>query len=698
MADIVEKLQSMISGGQGIASTDEGMNQLFAGLKNFLTTSNKNVAETTKSFDSTFKAMASGSKTDLLKSFNNFNDTFNKTFNTAASQIIGFVANTAGKILQVTAGAHSFINKRITEISGGIAGAYTAMGNTISSSLKAVGSAVGGELGKGISEMGGMIGQLLSTAGNAYLFMYEDYIAKARTVQLTSAQTGILPGGMRGRETTATEAFKNIGLLGRKGAEEWGSAMVKQGVVFESDMTLRMAKVGKAFGISSGETSELLSQFINITGEAAKAGTALESSFGYAVAAAQGTNIPVLALQKNIAGAASAARFLNVDFKTVAGTMQYLTENQKKFQAAGVSIREDGGKILKELSAGTNKWTDSLHAFFGTKGGMEGSPIEGLMKSKFGTEFASTLQSTGGGGFTAKGGQEGTMMLQRLDVMKETMMEASKGASNDQEALYMQMKVATETFGMSEETAKVLAMGQKDDLRKMAENPKMMDQFKSQKDILSELKDTSVHQEAFARTSAYLADEQLKLLANQLTYAMITAAGVMRLKPSDLGISEEDIRNSVRGGAEAMKNMFESVTKQAVAFMPAETRKAIERPMDLTKSMLQKMAMLHGGSVFPAQTGRNVYSVAEDGRPEIYSGGGDNILFSPASAGKIYNANETMGIFKRGLQGSPSQGMSMKTEKSGNTINMNLTINAGTLDRGKFARLLEEEVLNTLYG
>ena len=58
-----------------------------------------------------------------------------------------------------------------------------------------------------------------------------------------------------------------------------------------------------------------------------------------------------------------------------------------------------------------------------------------------------------------------------------------------------------------------------------------------------------------------------------------------------------------------------------------------------------------GGQVYAAQTGKNVYSVAEDGRPEMFHGGsGSNILFSPGEAGKIFNASETMGVFKRILR------------------------------------------------
>jgi hypothetical protein len=108
-----------------------------------------------------------------------------------------------------------------------------------------------------------------------------------------------------------------------------------------------------------------------------------------------------------------------------------------------------------------------------------------------------------------------------------------------------------------------------------------------------------------------------------------------------------------------------------------------------------------GGNVYPAQTGRNVYSVAEDGRPELFhSGSGSNTLFAPGEAGRIFNANETMNTFQKGLGGGGGGGGGAPTVNrsgGGEKTVLNITINAGTLDKGSFAKLLETEILNHIY-
>jgi len=108
-----------------------------------------------------------------------------------------------------------------------------------------------------------------------------------------------------------------------------------------------------------------------------------------------------------------------------------------------------------------------------------------------------------------------------------------------------------------------------------------------------------------------------------------------------------------------------------------------------------------GGQVYASQAGRNVYSVTEDGRPELFhSGSGTNTLFAPGESGRIFNANETMNTFQRGVGGGGGGGGGTPTvQRSGNdekTV-LNITINAGTLDKGSFAKLLETEILNHIY-
>jgi len=724
MADakgIIQVLEDLMKGGsKGLPNMDDALGNLSKIFDGMSVTSKELFSQLTTLQTS----IKSGNIIGVMQSIDSMAKELDINITSMASSIFTILDNTIASVIGL--GTQSLA--RTQRAMGGLSAAVNEFGSVIKDTMNAAARETGI---KSLGAVGTMTSQIISTAMSAFSIFFQDRLAKQQMRYLAEAQTG---GGREGAErgAAAVETMRSLyGNFSREEAKSWSEAILKQGAPLEKDLSDRMIRVGMSMGLGAGDMGAVLDRFLVLTTQGQDAGEIMADSFRAAREAAEQSGIPVQKLQKFMMDAAVNARYLNVDMGTVASTMQMMTENQEKFRAAGVSIREDGGKILDDLTGGSKKFSDSMFAFFGTKGGTEGSPIEGLIKAKFGTTFASSLQSTAGGGFTAQGGTSGDMMAQRLDVMKQTMMDASRGASSDAEKLYIQQKLAQDTFGMSEETARVLAMSSKEDLAKVADNPKLADQFKSQKDILSDLKSMEAINQNVQRGMAGLAAAQLKNMIAVATNTAVTAAEAAGVDVSDLGIKGEILR-SVAGTFESSKETLEfaaKLTKGVVKGAGAE-----KEMTDLTTiisrlksvaggkqtggqvyaehagSLLtggkqtggQVYAEHAGGQVYAAQTGKNVYSVAEDGRPEMFHGGsGSNILFSPGEAGKIFNASETMGVFNKGLggggEGEGAAAPTVSKTGSGEQTVLNITINAGTLDKGSFAKLLETEILDHIY-
>lgn len=593
---------------------------------------------------------------------------------------------------------------RAQEGMAGLSGAVNAFGGMIHDVLSEVSKLTGI---KTIGAMGDLTQQIISTAMAIYKFQFEINLASQKTKYRAEAQVG---GGALSEERGAQAVKTMRSMWGNFSMEEataWGNAMIDQGAPLESNLKSRMVRVGKSMSIDPGEMGQILDQFLTLTNSAQAAGDMMSVSFRAARVAAESVGMSANKVQKFIQDAATGARYLNVDMKTVSTTMQSLAANQEKFRAAGVSIREDGGKILGELTGGSRKFSDAMHVFFGTKGGTEGSPIEGLVKSKFGTTFASTLKSTSGGGFSATAGTSGDMMVQRLDVMKSAMMEASKNAASDAERLVIQQKVAEETFGMSEESAKVMAMQDRSEIKKLADNPKLADEFKSEKEIMSDLKTMDAVNLGIQRQMAMLAAQQVRSMLSVATNTAIMAAQAAGVDTKKMGL-ESNVTNALKETISSGLNTMAAMKKITGGVLESVDPKGMKTFTDLQVAMLNKISSSpeaqkkqQGGYVLPALAGRNVYSTVEDGRPELFhSGSGSNTLFAPGESGKIFNASETMGTFKKGLGGGGGEGGGAPTVNrsgSGEQTILNITINAGTLDKSSFAKLLETEVLNHIY-
>jgi len=686
---IKEVFDNLISGMSKGGSMPD-MSTALSNIKTITSSLTSSTTDMVKNLSALQTSIRSGNIIGVVKNI----DELSKTMGSSIKSIMGFLLRASDNII---AGIVSFQTKALAftsrGIEGGLKGAVGAFGSTVQNVMDTVAKQTGIQ---SFSAVGGMVNQIISTSMAAFSLYFQDRLSQQKMRYLAESQTG---GGAAGTERGAVTVATMRSLYGnfsREEAEGWANSMLRQGAVVEPGLTDMMIRVGKSMQIEPGEMGGILDKMMTIATKGQDPGKLMSESFRASMGYADKLGVSTQKFQKNIMDATTQARFLNVDMKTVSSTMQMLTDNQEKFRAAGVSIREDGGKILGELTGGSKKFSDAMHVFFGTKGGTEGSPIEGLIKSKFGTTFAETLKSTAGGGFTAAAGTSGDMTVQRLDMMKSMMMDAAKGAKSDAERIYLQSKVAEETFGMSEETARVLAMSDKDNLKKLAENPKLADQFKSQKDILSDLKSMEAVNQNVQRAMAGLAMSQVKhLIAVATNTALLAAekAGV------DVEGMKADVLPQIVGALQGSAEAFSTAAKLTGGVVEgAGAGKEFKALQNIIAKLSKQQT---GGNVYPSQTGRNVYSVTEDGRPELFhSGSGSNTLFAPGEAGRIFNANETMNVFQRGLGGGGGGGGGAPTVNrsgGGEKTVLNITINAGTLDKGSFAKLLETEILNHIY-
>lgn len=642
-------------------------------------------------FNDTVKSVKTGDITDIGKNINKVTSTLNSALIKGAS----FIFSSLDSIISFGLKLQTDILKRTTSgISGGLSGAVNEFGRTINDVMQQAAKITGIQ---SFGAAGEMMNQVIQTSMQVFSLYFQDRLnvnkAKYAAMYGVGGDTGMAERGAQA-SSAMRQLYKGFS---RDEALAWGNAILEQGVPLEADLTDRMTRVGLSMRIDPGQMGQILDKFKVIQTAGQNAGEMLTDSFRSARAAAEGTDIPIKKIQKGIMEAAANSRFLNTDLRNVESTMQMLTKNQEKFRAAGVSVREDGGKILNELAGGTNKWSDALHVFFGTKGGTEGSPMEGWAKSKFGSAFLEGLQRTGGGGFETGASAPSDMMVQRLDVMKQTMMDASKDAGSDAEALFIQMKLAQETFGMSEETAKVLALTGKDELKALADNPKMADQFKSQKDILSDLKSMAAINENVQRAMAGLAMTQIK-------YMMATATNTAIIAAIEGGVLVKDDADVKKHLAIATKGVFDSniktleyASKLTGGVMGAAAGPEYKDMMTTFNMIGSKIvAKQTGGQVYKAQTGRNAYSFAEDGRSEVFHGGSGKNIFLPGENGQIFNHNEMLGLAKRSADASGAS-PSVTTGGSGNQATFNITLNVEATSKESFSKLLEEHIVSRVY-
>jgi hypothetical protein len=685
--DLLKTLGSMIQ-GVGNLDTSKETKAVMKSMSDFTKDLGSGAKDLAKNFSAVKTAISSGKITDIAKAMDSTIGTINKSFGSMASAFLKAADGIFAGLLNL----EKYMLTKTKQAMGGLDGTVAAFGSMIQDSMNLAAKATGIQ---SFSAVGGMVNEILQTSMSAFNVFFKVNLSRQQARYAAMAQTG---GGATGEARGALAVSTVTDLFGKgfslDEAKQWGDAVSKQGAALTTNLAENVTKIGLTMGMSPGEMSSTLDKFLVLESDAEKAGKMMVSSFTAARVAAEQSGIPAGKLQQNIMTAAVNARFLNVDLQTVSNTMLMLTKNQDKFKAAGVSIREDGAKILEDLSGGSKKFSDAMFAFFGTKGGTEGSPIAGLIKAKMGTTFATSLQETAGGGFSAQAGTSGDMMVQRLDMMKSTMIDAAKSASTKEEKLYAQMKVATDVFGMSEETAKVLAMGGKDDLKKLAENPKLADQFKTTGQLLGDLKSLQSVNEKIQIQMASLASEQVKNLIAVATNTAISAAQAAGVNLKDLGLegsAKDALAESIKSSAKTLQVMSK-ITGGVVNSVSGGEFSKLLGALQTIQYRIGGGAEYMGGYV-SAWGGKNVYNVGERG-PELFVSGNKQ-FFIPSESGVIRNTSETMGLLGKG-QGE-SGVISKSQEKMGDQKIMHLTINAGMLDKSGFKHLLENEVLGALY-
>lgn len=645
-----------------------------------------------------------------------------KTAHTLIKNAVSATITTAGTTLATAFAANTYVSQKIAGImSNGLMGSTQAFTSTINQALQIAAKALPPGLQPAIANMGTMISQLLNTATQAFLIQYQDYEVLQKVRQKSRAQTGEGAAGDKAANEARAAVQSRFGMLGREEAAQWGNALMDQGARVTDSTMDNMIRVGKTMGMDAAAMGPTFDRFLVLSSNVEEAGKMMKDSFRAMQAAVGDTNIPVQKLSKFVNDAAVQARFMNVDLKSVNTTMQFLTANADKFSAAGVSVRENGGQMLKELTSGAGKWDDALHAFLGTKGGTSGSPIEGILRSKMGSGFASTVQSTAGGGFTGAKATDQGIVAERLGTMKEAMIEASKGAKTAQEKFYIQQKMATDVFKLGDDAAKAMAMSSKDDMKSLAENPKLADEFKSSQDLQRDLLKTSTIQERIQRQAAATAVQQLKATIDMATFAMVTAAEVAGMEiPDEL---KDTLKGTFKDTAQSMEEMYNTAKSGLKSI-------GYDKIMPSIDNAINTATTLAGGRKYKNEegddeeetgkdkhtekgkyTGGNVYKHAATGanllgadltrvgerESELWRAGKEQFLI-PGADGRVFNHNETMDMMKNNMPTTIDTSTSRGAGPSGgNQTKIEITINAGTVvDKKNIAELMENAFLEAM--
>jgi len=226
---------------------------------------------------------------------------------------------------------------------------------------------------------------------------------------------------------------------------------------------------------------------------------------------------------------------------------------------------------------------------------------------------------------------------------------------------------------------------------------------------MSDLKSMAAVDQNVQRHMAYLASSQLQNMIAVATNTALMAAKAAGVDLEDLGI-QSDVLGSVAATIESSKNTFEYAAKLTKGVIDsAGAEKEMTRLTNVLTAIsskagvpIPKSGMLAGGSIQGALMGKNTVGVVENGEAEYFhsGGSGQNVLFAPGNAGRIFNTSETMGLLEKGAGGGPGGGTSspaISRTGGGEQTVLNITINAGTLDKGSFAKLLETEILDHIY-
>jgi len=604
--------------------------------------------------------------------------------------LIGDSAKTAATAF---AGAMLQFNKLWNDMWGGVESAMKGMKDMAFKALE--------EVGIGGGPIAGALSGLLDGFIKGIMFKFEDALKQREMKRAVTMQFG----------TNAPEAaaFSRhmvgyYNLLGRQVSTEFAEAFSGIGVV-NAKVADDMIGIASNLKMGAGEATQLLEKYMIFGNSAARATDQIQANFRKLQAAAQESGLPVKMMAGYIAQASTNARFLNVDVGLVGNTMANLQKKTKDLSNLGVDFRIHGASIMNDLATGGKNVSDAMHVFYGSKGGvLDMSVGAAWAKSMFGEKTAGSLSKTAEGGFTTGGmglgeaSQGNTMMIQRLELMKQTMMDASAGASDDAEALFLQMKAAKDVFGLSDEAARTVAASGKDEIKKLADNPAMAAQMKDTKTILGEMQTVATKSEALQRHLVNLNMAIVKILfeipiliIGWLQSTSLFGSGDDTLYKSSLAALDKqggEFKQAAIGagkvlGSVAANDMAyfggridavtESMGGQALKNEKANKAETERLISSGAASRIEKKA--EGG---PVSSGE-LYQVGENNRPEL--------LMIPGNRGEVISSDKVDKLAAAGAAGSAG------ASGSGG-IHINLAVHGVTKDQ--IMQQITNEVLRAL--
>ena len=474
------------------------------------------------------------------------------------------------------------------------------------------------------------------------MFRFEEGLKWRETRQAAAVQMGTGAGG-----GFASGVTKWNWALGRSGAAEAGAAMAGAGFT-SVEVFDKMLGASKQMGMNISQAAESLKAYSATGLDAMDAVNAMETNFRKLQAAAKGTTLPVKDMANYVQQAATAARFMNVDIGLVGTAMSGLVKQSKELSGFGLDMRIHGQGILKDFATGGSKMTESMYAFYGSKGGTETRGV-GMdwMAGRFGEKAAMNLQRTIGGGFTMGGADVisgNAAMEQRLRVQLRMMQEAAEGSADQQEAFLRMIKMGKETLGLSEEASIALATGGEEGLSKILNNGELAAQFKSSTQIMGELQSGDARREQLQRELVALNIKQLDM-ALLLPSALEGLGEYIRTgKSTMLGMVAEQ-------GTETLQDMFKEGSNIAKLFKgtdPETFEKMKEFANRMTALIPPTMPGLQGKADGGSVTAGSAYVVGERG-PEMFMPGSSGTIVPNGSAGGVTINLNVSGVTKDGI-------------------------------------------------
>jgi hypothetical protein len=604
------------------------------------------------------------------------------------------------------AGSMIQFNKLWSEAMTGVEGAMKAVKNTAFKALEGVGIG-GGPIGTAISG-------LLDGFIQGIMFRFEEGLKGRQIRREVQIQLGTDSGQVDAFTNTMTGYF---GKIGREATLQFGTAFAGIGVVNKDVID---STIGLAYNLnmSAGEATKTLEKYMIAGNTQVQAADKLQANFRKLQAAARESGLPVKTMADYILQASTNARFLNVDIGLVGNMMANLSKKTKDLSNLGVDFRQHGATIMNELASGGKSVSDAMHVFYGSKGGMEDVGVGAAWaKSMFGEKTAGSIQKTATGGFTTGGmglgeaSQGNMMMVQKLELMKQTMMDASAGASDDAEALFLQMKAAKDIFGLSDETARTLAAQGQDEVAKLADNPQVAAAMKTTDQILGEMQTVAVKSEQLQRHLVNLNMAIIKILfeipiliIGWFDKSSIFGSGSDKLYKSSVAALDKqgdefkkaavgagkvlgsmaanemayfggriDVATSAMRGGGGLSESFLDSREEVIANTKSDFNALLTDKAKKKIAAGEAAKKTEGGG--PVSAG-NLYQVGEGNKPEL--------LMIPGDKGEVLSSDKVDKLASLGATGSGS----------GGGVTINLSVHGVTKDQ--IVNQLTNEILKVL--